>query len=137
MKMLMIYCDKFGYEPREKTLDDFPVITEGEVFEDALVGFIQVESQDEFDMKGVETKMIKNLKWAAKKNNTQRIVLHSFSHLSESKATPEFTKKLFDQAEVRLNKSDYETSQTPFGYFLSLDVQAPGYSQARIFKSFV
>lgn len=137
MKMLMIYCDKFGYEPTEKSLDEFPGVREGKVLEDVLVGFIQAESQDEFDMKGVETKMIKNLKWAAKKNNTQRIVLHSFSHLSESKATPEFTKKLLDQAEARLNKSDYEASQTPFGYFLSLDVQVPGYSQARIFKSFV
>ncbi len=137
MKMLMIYCDKFGYEPSVKTLKDFPDVREGNSLSDVLVGFIQAESQDEFDLKGVETKMIKNLKWAAKKNGTTRIVLHSFSHLSDSKATPEFTKKLFDQAEARLNRSDYEASQTPFGYFLSLDVQAPGNSQARIFKSFV
>jgi hypothetical protein len=137
MKMLMIYCDKFGYEPSEKTLKDFPDVHEGNSFADVLVGFIHAESQDEFDIKGVETKMIKNLKWAAKKNNTTRIILHSFSHLSDSKATPEFTRKLFNQAEARLNKADYEASQTPFGDFLTLDVQAPGYSQARIYKSFV
>lgn len=136
MKMLMIYCDVFGYEPTVKVLDDFPDIAEGKEYKKVLVGFIQAESQDEYDLKGVENKMLKNLKWAAKKNNTHRIILHSFAHLSESKASPHITKKLFDQAEQRLKNADYEPFQTPFGYFLSLKVEAPGYSQARIFKSF-
>jgi len=134
--MLMIFCDKFAYEPKEKALDDFPDVTQGEEYSKVLVGFIQAEAQDEFDIKGVETKMIKNLKWAAKKNNTTRIILHSFAHLSDSKANPAFTQRLFDQAEQRLKNADYETFQTPFGYFLTLQVEAPGYSQARIFKSF-
>ncbi len=80
--------------------------------------------------------MIKNLKWAAKKNKTNSIVLHSFAHLSMSKADEGITKDLFDRAEKRLEKSDYEISQTPFGYFLDLDIQAPGESLARIFKEF-
>ena len=79
--------------------------------------------------------MVKNLKWAASKNNTKRIILHSFAHLSESKASPEFTNELFNKAETRLKNANYEVFQTPFGYFLDLDLNAPGYSLARIFKS--
>ena len=80
--------------------------------------------------------MVKNLKWAAKKNNTKKVLLHSFAHLSESKANPKFTKELFDKTEARLKNADYETAQTPFGYFLDLKVEAPGISTARIFKAF-
>ena len=75
-----------------------------------------------------------NLKWAARKNNTERIVLHSFTHLSESKASSEIIKQLFNNSENRLKKSNYEVYQTPFGYFLDLDVKAPGNPLARLFK---
>jgi len=81
-------------------------------------------------------KLVKNLKWAAGKNNTKRVMLHSFAHLSHSKASPEFTAELFQKAIERMENADYETFTTPFGYFLDLDMQAPGYSLARIFKSF-
>ena len=33
-----------------------------------------------------------------------------------------------------LKKSGYEVWQTPFGYFLDLDMQAPGTPLARLFK---
>lgn len=136
MKLLMIYCSKFGYNPTIHTLDEFPEVTKGEEFNDALVAFIHAEEHDEENAKGVETKLLKNLKWAAKKNNTKKIILHSFAHLAETKADPHFTKDIFDKAEARLRNADYECWQTPFGYFLDLDIQAPGVSQARIFKGF-
>ena len=136
MKLLMIYCQKFGFNPTIKTLGEFEEVTEGEVFENALVAFIHAEEKDEADIKGVETKMVKNLKWAAKKNDTRHVILHSFAHLSDSKADPHFTKELFDRVETRMKNADYTCDQTPFGYFLDLEVMAPGVSQARIFKSF-
>lgn len=136
MKLLMIYCDHFGYQPVSKTLEDFPEIIEGAAFEESLVAFIQTEEADEENMKPLETKLVKNLKWGAKKNNTRKVILHSFAHLSESKAEPHFTKELFDKAEARMKNAGYECEQTPFGYFLDIDVKAPGISQARIFKSF-
>ena len=136
MKLLMIYADKFTYKTSIKNLESVEKLAENKQIENALVGFIQVEQQDENDISKIETKMIKNLKWAAKKNDTNKIVLHSFAHLSLSKADESITKELFDRAEQRLEKSGYESSQTPFGYFLDLDIQAPGKSLARIFKEF-
>jgi glycerophosphoryl diester phosphodiesterase len=130
----MIYCSKFGYAPKIKTLEEFPDFEEGKEFEHALVAFIHAEEKDEENMKNVETKLVKNLKWAAKKNNTTKVILHSFAHLAETKASPQFTKDLFDKAEARMKNANYECEQTPFGYFLDIDVQAPGVSQARIFK---
>ena len=136
MKLLIFYMDKFVYETNQKGLDTVEDNYIKEIIEKAVVAFIHVEKKDEDNGNYVETKLVKNLKWTARKNETDRIVLHSFNHLSESDASPEFTKNIFDSVEVRLNKSDYKTSQTPFGYFLNLDIQAPGKPLARIFKEF-
>jgi len=136
MKLLLIYCEAFAYVPRIKTLEEFPDFDEKVERKDVLVAYIQMEKEDEENLKYVETKLVKNLKWAAKKNNTKKIILHSFAHLSESKAEPHVTKNLLDAVEERLNKTDYLAEQTPFGYFLDLEVKAPGKSSARIFKSF-
>ena len=136
MKLLMIFCNTFAYSTRVKNLDSVKEYDENKSYENVLVGFIQVEKKDEEDLSGIETKLIKNLKWAAKKNGTSKIILHSFAHLSMSKADETTTKEMFDRSEKRLDRSGYETSQTPFGYFLDLDVQAPGRSLARVFKEF-
>ncbi len=134
MKLLMIYCTNFAYRTSMKTLDDIPDLDESKSYENAVAGFIQIEQNDEKNPGYIETKLVKNLKWAAGKNSTNKIILHSFAHLSGSKANPEITKNIFDNAEKRLTKSDYEVYQTPFGYFLDLDLQAPGTPLARLFK---
>ena len=134
MKLLMIYAEKIGYKTTSKTIESMPDTDEEKVYGNVLVGFIQAEKEDEKDFKYVENKLVKNLKWAAGKNNTNRILLHSFAHLSVSKSSIDFAKKLLDNAEERIGKSSYEAYQTPFGYFLDLDIQAPGKSLARIFK---
>jgi len=135
MKLLIIYADRFAYKTTLKTLDSEDDRDEEQTVQDALVGFIHVEPQDEERASTVETHMIKHLKWAARKNETKKIILHSFAHLAEEKGSPEFTKKLLDSAQERLTKSGYEAIQTPFGFFLDLHVDAPGHPLARIFKS--
>ena len=136
MKLLIIYADKFGYKTSEKGLQKAVSISEEKEFNNCLVGFIHFEEKDEENLSTVETKMVKQLKWAARKNETNKIILHSFAHLSESKGSPDKTKELFDSAEIRLENADYEVLQTPFGYFLDLDINAPGHSFARLFKEF-
>ncbi len=135
MKVLMIYANSFGYTPAVKSLPDFPDISEGKTFRDVQVVCVQVEEKDPERMKPLETKLVKLIKWAAKKNETRKILLHSFAHLSESKAPPEISKELFDRVETRLRNSDFQVEQTPYGYFLDLHLEAPGKSSARIFKS--
>ncbi len=130
----MIYADKFGYKTSVKNLESASNIDEEKVIENALVGLIHIEPKDEENLSSIETKLIKNLKWAARKNETEKVVLHSFAHLAEGKADPEVTKRLLDDAESRLTNAGYVTYQTPFGYFLDLDIKAPGNSFARLFK---
>ncbi|MCK4530829.1 MAG: hypothetical protein KAU44_06590 [Candidatus Marinimicrobia bacterium] len=134
MKLLMIYMNKFSFCPTIKTIESMPDFSEEKKYENIQAAFIQVEKKDEENETAVKKKLLKNLKWIAGKNNTKKIILHSFAHLSESKAEPEFTKSLFDNVDERLRNSGFEVEQTPFGYFLDLKINAPGYSLARVFK---
>ena len=132
----MIYCDRFAYKPTIKTLDIADENTQPASFEKVQTAFLQVEEKDEDRETDVTKKILKNLKWVCGKNNTRKVILHSFAHLSESKANPEFTVGIFNRIEERLKSTEYEVKQTPFGYFLDLQIDAPGFSLARVFKSF-
>ncbi len=136
MKLLMIYTNRFSYNPKIKTVESMPDATDGKEYNNVQTAFIQVEEEDIDKENDIIKKLLKNLKWVAGKNETKHIILHSFAHLSESKAYPEFTKALFDKVEERLVNTGYTVNQTPFGYFLDLGVDAPGFSLARVFKSF-
>lgn len=136
MKVLVMYMDEFSYQPAQKNLENAEIVSEDQTFNDCIVAFIQVEESDEeYEVKSREKKLVNHLKWTARKNNCKNVVLHSFAHLSESKASVEFTKELFDLAEKRLQNAAFTTAQTPFGYFLDLNIKAPGFSLARIWAS--
>jgi len=136
MKVLVMYTTQLSYEPRTKNLDNVAELTEGASFSDCLLAFIQAEKEDEEkDLLSSEKKLTNHLKWTLRKNNTNKIILHSFAHLSDSKASATFTKDLLDATEARLKNAGCETAQTPFGYFLDLDIKAPGYSLARIWAT--
>lgn len=136
MKVLVMYINEFSYTPAEKNLEEVETVVNGATISKAILAFIQVEQEDEQkDLKSREKKLVNHLKWTARKNNCKRVILHSFAHLSDSKASVGFTKSLFDEAEQRLQNADFETFQTPFGYFLDLRIDAPGYSLARIWTS--
>jgi hypothetical protein len=136
MKVLVMYVDEFGYKPAQKNLESAEEILDGANFKDSILAFIQVEEADEVkDVKSREKKLVNHLKWTARKNDCKNIILHSFAHLSESKASVKFTKELFDLAEIRLKNAEFTTAQTPFGYFLDLEIKAPGFSLARIWAT--
>jgi predicted deacetylase len=136
MKVLVMFVEEFRYKPAQKNLESAEIIIEGATFKNSILAFIQVEAADEeYDLPSREKKLVNHLKWATRKNNCNSIILHSFAHLAESKASVEFTKTLFDLAEKRLKNAGLETAQTPFGYFLDLEIKAPGYSLARIWAA--
>jgi hypothetical protein len=135
MRILFWYCEKFAWNPAIKTLDEYPDAGPGEQH-NGVVAFIHVEPQDMQAGSTAETKLVKNAKWLARKWETKKVLLHSFTHLADAKAEPEQSKALFDRVQDRLQKAGYEASQTPFGFFHDLAIEAQGHPLARIFKSF-
>jgi len=133
MRVLFWYCDRFSWTPAIKTLADAPDAKPAEQ-EKAVVAFVHVEPKDMEEDSPAETKLVKNSKWLARKWEIKKVVLHSFTHLGEEKAEPHEAQALLDRAQERLEKAGYLTLQTPYGYFLSLEMEAPGHPLARIYK---
>lgn len=131
----MLFVTDFAFQPGHKSLSEVPVATAGRRWSEAVLAFIHVEPADA-GASGVVTKLVKNLKWAARKNGTKRIILHSFAHLGEHRASAEVAANILDQTEQRLREADYSASQTPFGYLLDIELSAPGRGLARIYKEF-
>ena len=136
MKLLLWYMDNFSYKTASKGLEDVPDLDEEGAFKNAVIGFVHLEEKDEETIGSTVTKLIKNLKWLAGKWNTKNVVLHSFAHLAESKASADVVREVFAHARERLEASGYTVGETPIGYFLDIHIDAPGRSLARVWKSF-
>ncbi len=133
MKVLVFYTNSFSYKPADKNLDHAPDPGAGATYSNCILALIQIEAADEEkDILSREKKLVNHLKWTARKNNTKNIVLHPFAHLSSSKAASDFTHQIFNHAQIRLEHAGFQVNQTPFGYFLDLMMDAPGFSLARI-----
>ena len=78
--------------------------------------------------------MVKNIRWLTKKAECETVVLHSFAHLDDSKATPEFADALIEEVAERLRDRDYDVHIVPFGHFYEFNVHVKGPSLAKVFK---
>ena len=81
-------------------------------------------------------KFLKNVKWFARKFDTALVVLHSFNHLSSSKAESSFVRELVAEVETRLQDVGFTVAETPYGYLNEWKMHVPGESLARVFKEF-
>lgn len=133
MKLLLFQAKQFYWKSFSKTLETVPDQEVAETVAEAVVVFLHAEAEDEA-RSGLETKVVKNIKWLANKRNLKHIVLHSFTHLSGSTASPEFAQALLQGLEQRLRHTGYQVWQTPFGYFCEWDLSVYGDSLAKVFK---
>ena len=131
----MFLVKQFTFRPFEQTLPATGA-GGGEVqVSEAAVVFVHCEPQDEADPAGLETKFIKNVKWIAGKRGFKNIVLHSFTHLAEASASPQFAEAFLQNAATRLRNTGYQVTLTPFGWVCEWDVSVYGESLAKVFKS--
>ena len=136
MKLLMFLAKQFTFRPFEKTL---PEVGDGGgqvTVTDAAIIFVHAEPQDEANPAGLETKFVKNVKWIAGKRSLRAVVLHSFTHLANASASPQFAEEFLQSAATRLRNTGYQVALTPFGWVCEWDLSVFGESLAKVFKSF-
>jgi hypothetical protein len=136
MKLLLFYAHSFSYETAAKSLSTVPEVKKKESVTAAAVIFFHVEAEDVEKRSKVVQKFVKNVKWLCGKFATKNVVLHSFNHLSGSKADPDFSRELLDEVAERLERTDYQVMVTPFGYFNEFRIHVAGDSLAKVFKEF-
>jgi len=130
----MFNVKEFWYMTFSKTLEDVEEIEKEETIKDALVVFANVEKEDEEKTAEIIRKTVNNIIWLARKTGRNRIALHSFAHLSDSKSNIEFAQEIFKNLEDRIKNKGYEVFVTPFGYFLEFKIHVLGESLAKVWK---
>jgi len=134
VKIILFYSPTFWFRTFEKVLDHAPDQNMEAECREAVVVFYQVEEGDLGRRSKVLTKLIKNVKWLSGKFAARDVVLHSFNHLSTSKAPPAFAESLIQDARKRLDESGYSVTVTPFGYLNEWKMHVAGESLAKVFK---
>ena len=130
----MFYALNFWWKPYQKVLENALSEPQAQETQKAIVVFYQVEARDPGREKRVVEKLVKNIKWLARKFETQKIVLHSFNHLSLSKASPEEALSLIEKAKEKLRRGGFELYETPYGWLNEWKMHVAGESLAKVFK---
>ncbi|MEW5914645.1 MAG: threonyl-tRNA synthetase editing domain-containing protein [Thermodesulfobacteriota bacterium] len=134
MKLLMFYAPSFWFKTFQRVLPEAPEVNEEREVQRAAVVFYQAEAGDQERRAKVLAKLVKNVKWLAGKFGATNVVLHSFNHLSASKAPPELAAGLAAEAAQRLQNAGYAVTATPFGYLNEWKMHVAGESLAKVFK---
>ena len=134
MKLILFFAKEFWFTTYQKVLSDVEDFNVETHVENSVVVFFQAESVDETRFRKVVTKFVKNTKWLAGKFSTQSVVLHSFNHLSSSKAPPETAMGIIKEVIKRLKRTGYNVFLTPFGYQNEWRLHVAGESLAKVFK---
>ncbi len=134
MKIVMFYALEFWWKPYARVLEGAGEAEKEVGVKEAVVVFYQVEAQDPERRKKVIEKFVKNVKWLARKFDTKKVVLHSFSHLSLSKAPPEEARKIITHAQEKLQRGGFEIFETPYGWLNEWKIHVAGESLAKVYK---
>ena len=131
----MFQARRFRFKTFLKTLADADDREVEEDLTDVTVIFVHAEAEDETRRDKLFATTLKNTKWLTNKRGLKRIVLHSFTHLSDSKAEPAFAHAFLNDLAARLRSTGYEVWVTPFGYTCEWDLSVYGESIAKVFKT--
>ncbi|MEX0568495.1 MAG: threonyl-tRNA synthetase editing domain-containing protein [Candidatus Njordarchaeota archaeon] len=135
MKVLMLSLYKIWYRVGKISHSKDESLL-GKTYEDkdCLFIMIHVEAKDQENENSVLRKLVKNITWYSRKTNNKKIILHSFAHLSEDKADPEYAQKIINMVKEKLQNKGLDVHTTPFGYFLELEIKIKPEPIARVFK---
>ncbi len=128
LRLLMLHLESFWYSLNESNSDDRTEIGE------SLHVWTHSEKEDEENRSGVLRKMIKNIRWLSQKIDCNRVTLHSFAHLDDSKSEPEFADSLIEEVATKLRERDFDVHIVPFGHFYEFNMHVKGPSLAKVFK---
>ncbi|TFG96935.1 hypothetical protein E4H12_09895 [Candidatus Thorarchaeota archaeon] len=123
----MFHAESFWFRSNESEEEKTQV---GE----SILVWIHSEESDESNRSSVLRKMVKNIRWLSKKVECETVVLHSFAHLDDSKASPDFAYTLIEEVAMNLRDREYDVHIVPFGHFYEFNLHVKGPSLAKVFK---
>ena len=134
MKLLMFQGRRIWWKSFRRTLEDTPDEDVEEKVTDALVIFFRANGEDRATGNPLLTKALKVVRRLTNKRGPGNVVLHSFTHLSDSNTLPVYAQTFPGSAVERLRETGYNVWLTHFGHFCEWELAVFGESLAGVFK---
>lgn len=131
----MFNTNGFQYRIYSQVIENAHADSPEDLYGPGLVIFIHIECEDQINPAKSIRKAINNITWLAKKTNRNQVILHSFSHLSDSRADAAEAEHILTEISQILKKKGYISEITPFGFFMEFNLNVRGESLAKVWKS--
>ena len=136
MKLLILDCNKFEYVLDHKT-EVGEEVTENmkhAVYDNPTVIFCAIEAKDEEKIISESAKEIRRI---TRKNQSKKVILNPFAHLSSQLAQPEKAISLLNKLTEKLKEcTDFETVRCEFGWYKKFMTDVKGHGNSQIFREY-
>ena len=131
MRVLQLHCDSIEYTPTKKEIKIAEDIETPQTqrFEEVVVAFVAIESNDDSSVANDAISQIKN---SMEKIGCKKLLLYPYAHLSSDLAKPATAMSLLNEMEK--NATGLDVSHSPFGWTKSYKVQVKGHPLAESSK---
>jgi len=138
LRILLIHCEKFEYNAREKAVEKAEDLDESNRagrFENVLVVFTSVEKEDVKDPEGVAEQAGQEILDVFKTVKAERVLLYPYAHLSSELADAVSAISILKRVHEKLSEKGVETHRAAFGWYKSFTLVNKGHALAELSRS--
>jgi len=137
MRLLLLHCDTFEYEVREKAIDNPEPIGENRSgkCENVLVAFCTVEKEDEANPDDVRVRVCESIVEVARRVKASQILIYPYAHLSSSLGSPSFATSLLQNLLETITGMGLAAHRSPLGYYKSFHLSCLGHPLSELSRT--
>jgi len=138
LRILLIHCEKFEYNAREKAVEKAEDLDESNRagrFENVLVVFTSVEKEDVKNPEGVAEQAGQEILNVFKTVKAERVLLYPYAHLSSELADAVSAISILKRVHEKLSEKGVETHRAAFGWYKSFTLVNKGHALAELSRS--
>jgi threonyl-tRNA synthetase len=137
MRILLLHCDSFEYEVREKAIENPEPIGDNRsgTFKNVLVAFCTVEKEDEANPADVQKRACQSIAEVAQSVKADEILLYPYAHLSSSLASPSFANSLLQDSLETIKSMGLSAHRSPLGYYKSFKLSCLGHPLSELSRT--
>src|SRR3989344_2436012 len=137
MRIITLHCDYIRFKPMKKAIKEPEELSEEakkeQLVKDCLVVLTAVEKGD--NDKTVK-ELVESVKKTASEVKAKKIVLYPYAHLSSNLSDPTTAREYIAEAQQVLQKSGFEVTRAPFGYYKEFKLKVKGHPLSELSKEF-
>ncbi len=135
MRLITLHCDYIRFKPLKKAIKEPEKLehTDKTEVKDCLVVLTAVEKGDNDQ---IVKQYIEAIKKTAGEVKATNLVLYPYAHLSNMLAPPDTALEYLTEAQHVLQKSGFEVTRAPFGYYKEFELKCKGHPLSELSKEF-